>query len=99
MATADQPGGQSSSRPPEIVTLGQEQTEPGVVAEPAGRVLIRAGVPGKPDLNVDQGKPYPNTTTDVAKLLAERGLIVTYEDERDQFLRIVLCGGNLDSYT
>lgn len=84
MATADQPGGQSSSRPPEIVTLGQEQTEPDVVAEPAGRVLIRAGVPGKPDLNVEQGKPYPNTTTDVAKLLAERGLIVTYEDERDQ---------------
>jgi hypothetical protein len=54
------------------------------VTEPAGQVLIRAGVPGKPDLKVDHGKPYPNTTTDVAKLLAERGLTVTYEDERDQ---------------
>ena len=49
------------------------------MTEPAGQVLIRAGVPGKPDLTVEHGKPYPNTTTDVAKLLAERGFTVTYD--------------------
>ena len=46
------------------------------MTELAGQVLIRAGVPGKPDLKVDHGKPYPNTTTDMAKLLAERGLTI-----------------------
>lgn len=54
------------------------------MSEHAGQVLIRAGVPGKPDLKVDHGKPYLNTTTDMAKLIAERGLIVAFEDERDE---------------
>lgn len=54
------------------------------MTEPVGQVLIRAGLPGKPELTVAHGKPYPNTTTDVAKLLAERGLTVTYEDEKGQ---------------
>ena len=53
------------------------------MTEPVGQVLIRAGVPGKPGLTVERGKPYPSTTTDVAKLIAERGLEVTYEDEKD----------------
>ena len=53
--------------------------------EPAGgQVLICAGVPGKPELAVERGKPYPNTTTDVAKLLAEHGFNVEFEDERNQ---------------
>ena len=78
MATADEPHdhGQTASSP----EASAEQSS----TEPAGQVLIRAGVPGKPDLTVAHGKPYPNTTTDVAKLLAERGLTVTYEDEKDQ---------------
>jgi hypothetical protein len=63
---------------------GGDHGEGSVGTEAAGQVLIRAGVPGKPNLKVDHGKPYPNTTTDVAKLLAERGLTVTYDDERDQ---------------
>jgi hypothetical protein len=54
------------------------------VDKPAGQVLICAGVPGKPELTVEHGKPYPNTTTDVAKLLAEQGFYVAFEDERDQ---------------
>lgn len=55
-----------------------------LASEHAGQVLIRAGVPGKPDLKVDHGKPYPNTTTDMAKLIAERGLTVAFEDGRDE---------------
>jgi hypothetical protein len=52
--------------------------------KPVGQVLICAGVPGKPELTVEHGKPYPSTTTDVAKLLAEQGFDVAFEDERDQ---------------
>ena len=63
---------------------GPEEPAQRPTTEPASQVLIRAGVPGKPDLKVEHGKPYPNATTDVAKLLAERGLTVTYEDEKDQ---------------
>jgi hypothetical protein len=54
------------------------------VGNPGTEVLIRAGVPGKPTLKVDYGRPYPNTTTDMAKLIAERGFTVAFEDERDQ---------------
>jgi hypothetical protein len=91
MATADQSGDESSSLPPEIVTLDQGHAEPGAVTESVGEVLIRAGVPGKPDLKADHGKPYPNTTTDVAKLLTERGFTVTYEDERGQRSYVSFC--------
>jgi hypothetical protein len=78
MATTDEPQDHGHMTP------GPEEPAQQPTTEPASQVLIRAGVPGKPDLKVAHGKPYPNTTTDVAKLLAERGLTVTYEDEKDQ---------------
>lgn len=65
------------------------------MTEPGSEVLIRAGVPGKPGVTVAHGKPYPSTTTDVAKLLAERGLSVTYEDEKDQRSYISLYAAEL----
>lgn len=65
------------------------------MTEPAGQVFIRAGVPGKPGLAVAHGKPYPNTTTDVAKLVAERGLTVTFEDEKDQRSYVSLYAAEL----
>jgi hypothetical protein len=73
MTTADEPQDDGHTAP------GPEAS-----AQQPGQVLIRAGIPGKPGLTVANGKPYPNTTTDVAKLLAERGLTVTYEDDKDQ---------------
>ena len=45
------------------------------------QVLICAGVPGMPNLAVEGGRPYPDTAIDLAKLIRERGLIVSFEDE------------------
>jgi hypothetical protein len=50
------------------------------VVKPGTEVLIRAGLPGEPSLKVDHGRPYPNTTTDMAKLIAERGLTVAVRE-------------------
>jgi hypothetical protein len=48
------------------------------------QVLICAGVPGMPNLVVGDGSPYPATAIDLAKLLRERGLAVSFADEADQ---------------
>lgn len=46
-------------------------------------ILICAGIPGNPDLEVEGGRPYPETAIDLAKVVRERGLTVSFEDERN----------------
>lgn len=48
------------------------------------QVLICAGVPWIPTLAVEGGRPYPDTAIDLAKLIRERGLTVSFEDERER---------------
>jgi hypothetical protein len=48
------------------------------------QVLICAGIPGKPGLTVEGGKPYPETAVDLAKVIREHGLTVSFEDERQE---------------
>jgi hypothetical protein len=72
-------GAENDARPPAGQPAGGTMLD-----APVGHVFICAGVPGKPELTVKRGKPYPSTTTDVAKLLAEQGFDVAFEDERDQ---------------
>lgn len=47
------------------------------------QILICAGIPGNPNLKVEGGRPYPETAIDLAKVIRERGLTVSFEDERD----------------
>src|SRR5262245_29205041 len=37
-----------------------------------------------PNLSVENGRPYPATAIDLAKLIRERGLTASFEDEADQ---------------
>jgi hypothetical protein len=47
------------------------------------QILICAGVPGKPGLTVEGGRPYPDTAIDMAKAIRELGLTVSFEDDRE----------------
>ena len=47
------------------------------------RILILPGVPGMPDLRVDERVPYPDTTIDIAKSLRNAGYDVEFTEERD----------------
>lgn len=48
-------------------------------------VQIQAGLPGLPHFEVDNGKfPYPDTTVDIAKVLHERDIPVTFEHDREK---------------
>lgn len=55
----------------------------GQMASSDSEILICAGIPDKPGLVVEGGRPYPETAIDVAKVIRERGLTVSFEDERD----------------
>lgn len=47
-------------------------------------ILLCRGIPGMPGLTVPSGKyPYPDTVTDIAKLIRERGFEAFYEDPRE----------------
>lgn len=47
-------------------------------------ITICAGMPSLPGYTVDSGKfPYPDTTIDVAKVIAAHGITVSYEHDRE----------------
>jgi hypothetical protein len=48
------------------------------------QIVICAGIPGKPGLAVEGGKPYPDTAIDMAKVIREHGLTVSFEDDREK---------------
>jgi hypothetical protein len=47
-------------------------------------VTILPGVPGMPELRVDDGVPYPESTVDFVKVLRHQGVEVEYDVPRDQ---------------
>jgi hypothetical protein len=46
-------------------------------------ITILPGIPGKPDMRVDDGHvPYPDTTSDMVKILRELGFETGFTGER-----------------
>lgn len=49
------------------------------------KIKICAGLPGLPGFSADAGKfPYPDVTTDLVKVLRERGIAISYQHGRQE---------------